>query len=193
MKPTITVEDIGGQNLERANKLLAGIPGGVRQAVKWSLIRAGRAGETEAGRFAAREYTITKQTFMKNVRYQSKIRGGAPGGGILSLEIEYAGKVLPLLTFNTSYSRGGRVRVQVKRASAGAVLDHAFAARVFGPMGIFERVGRPRFPVQQLYGPGTAHMMRNERVIDQMDEKIRETYEKRMETEINRILNGWGG
>ena len=58
---------------------------------------------------------------------------------------------------------------------------------------VFERVGSPRFPVEQKFGPSTGHMMRNEEVIEKMDETIRDTYEKRVEHEILRVLNGWGG
>lgn len=36
-------------------------------------------------------------------------------------------------------------------------------------------------------------MMRNEEVIEKMDETICDTYEKRVEHEILRVLNGWGG
>ena len=186
----IRVEQVGGESFERLSKVLAGIPGGIYRAAYGALQRAGDTAKTRAGQFAAKEYTISKGVFMKNVAVKSTV--SSAGGSGVSMNIRYAGAVLPLVTFNTSYSRGGRVRVQVKRASAGDVLDHAFAARAFGPMGIFERVGRPRFPVQQLFGPSTAHMMRNEQVIDQMDETIRETYKKRMEHEIMRVLNGWG-
>ena len=35
--------------------------------------------------------------------------------------------------------------------------------------------------------------MRNEDVIEQMDETVRETFERRAEHEILRVLNGWGG
>ena len=48
-------------------------------------------------------------------------------------------------------------------------------------------------PVEQKFGPSTGHMMRNEEVIEKMDETIRDTYEKRIEHEILRVLNGWGG
>ena len=108
------------------------------------------------------------------------------------MSISYAGSVLPLLTFNTKYSRDGRVQTQVKRNGGASTLQHAFVASIYGPVAVFERVGAPRFPVEQKYGPSTAHMMQNDRVIEQMDETIRETYEKRMEHEISRVLNGWG-
>ena len=52
---------------------------------------------------------------------------------------------------------------------------------------------RSWFPLKQLYGPSTAQMLNNEEILDKMDETMRVTYEKRIEHEINRILNGYGG
>jgi len=186
----IRIEEIGGKSLERANKILAGIPDGAIKASHSALKRAGDTAKTKAGQFAAAEYTINKGTFMSNVSSKSKISGDS--GGVVSMSISYAGSVLPLLTFNTKYSRDGRVQTQVKRNGGAATLQHAFAASIFGSVAVFERVGAPRFPVEQKFGPSTGHMMQNEKVIEQMDETIRETYEKRMEHEISRVLNGWG-
>lgn len=109
------------------------------------------------------------------------------------MSITYAGNVLPLLTFNTKFSRNGLIQTQVKREGATAVLEHAFAARVFGPIGVFERVTEKRFPIEQKFGPSTAHMMSSEQVVEKMDATVRETFERRLEHEITRVLNGWGG
>ncbi len=187
----IRIDEVGGRSLERANKLLAGIPGGAFKAAYASLKRAGDTAKTKAGQFAAAEYTINKGTFMSNVNMKSQLSGSS--GGVASMSINYAGNVLPLLTFNTKYSRDGHVQTQVKRNGGAASLQHAFVANIFGTVAVFERVGAPRFPVEQKYGPSTAHMMQNDHVIEAMDETIRETYEKRMEHEIARVLNGWGG
>ena len=54
----ITVDDVGGQSLERLNKILAGVPGGVWKAASAALKRAGDSAKTKAGQFAAAEYTI---------------------------------------------------------------------------------------------------------------------------------------
>lgn len=191
MSGVVSIKEVGANTLDRANKILAGISSGVFKAANAALKRAGETAKTKAGQFAAAEYTINKGAFMGNVKQKTHISGGA--GGVISMNISYAGSVLPLLTFNTKYSRGGRLQTQVKRAGGAAVLDHAFAARVFGPIGVYERLGASRFPVEQKFGPSTAHMMQNERVIEQMDKTISETYEKRMEHEITRVLNGWGG
>ena len=82
---------------------------------------------------------------------------------------------------------------KVKRNGGAASLQHAFTAKIFGPIAVFERVGSPRFPVEQKFGPSTGHMMQNEQIVEKMDETIRETFDKRVEHEILRVLNGWGG
>lgn len=186
----VRIDEVGGKTLDRASKLLAGIPGGAQRAASASLKRAGETAKTRAGQFAAAEYTISKGTFMSNTREKTNTSGV---GGTLSLSIRYAGAVLPLLTFNTRYSRGGLVQTQVMRNGGATSLQHAFVANVFGETAVFERIGKPRFPVEQKYGPSTGHMMRNEQVVAKMEETIQTTFESRMEQEILRLLNGWGG
>lgn len=187
----VRINEVGSNTLDRVNKILAGVPGGIWKATFAALRRAGDTAKTKAGQFAAEEYTINKGAFMGNVSQKVQISGGA--GGIVSMNISYAGSVLPLLTFNTKYSKGGRLQTQVKRGGGGGVLEHAFAASVFGPIAVYERVGSSRFPVEQKFGPSTGHMMQNDRVVEQMDKTITETYESRIEHEITRVLNGWGG
>ena len=186
---SIRVDNIGSENIDRINKILAGIPSGAFKVTYAALKRAGDTAKTKAGQFAAAEYTINKGTFMHNVTEKVRTEGGA--GGVAS--ISFAGTVLPLLEFNTRYSRGGQLTTQVKRNGGAATLEHAFAEKVFGPIAVFERVGAPRFPVEQKFGPSTGHMMQNENVVEKMDETIRDTFDKRVEHEILRVLNGWGG
>lgn len=185
----IRISEVGGNSLERVNKLLAGIPGGVFKATSAALKRAGDTAKTKAGQFAAAEYTISKGTFMSNVTEKTRISGG--GGGVTNLQISFAGSVLPLLSFNTKFSRDGHVQTQVKRNGGASTLERAFVANVFGSTAVFERVGTPRFPVEQKFGPSTGHMMQNEQVIEKMEQTISETYEARIEHEILRVLNGW--
>ena len=116
--------------------------------------------------------------------------GGSLSGGLASLGISFAGAVIPLLEFNTRYSKNGGMTTQVKRGG-GATLNHVFAARVFGPIAAYERLSKKRFPVEGKFGPSTAHMMQNDEVVDQMDTTTREVFDKRIEHEITRVLNGW--
>ena len=95
----IRVNEVGDDSLERVNKLLHNVPGGVYKAAFSALKRAGDTAKTRAGQFAAAEYTINKGDFMRNVHSKSHITGGA--GGVMGMSISFSGTVLPLLTFNT--------------------------------------------------------------------------------------------
>ena len=186
----IRIDEVNGRSLERINKLLAGIPGGVYKATYSALKRAGDTAKTKAGQFAAYQYTISKGDFMRNVSSKTKITGDTRS--VVGVSISFAGHVLPLLSFNTRFSRDGRVQTQVMHNGGATTLERAFVARAFGPVAVFERVGAPRFPIEQKFGPSTAHMMQNEQVIENMDKTIHETFDKRAEHEILRVFNGWG-
>lgn len=80
---------------------------------------------------------------------------------------------------------------QVKRSGGGGTLRHVFTANIGGRLGAYERLTSKRFPVEGKFGPSTAHMMQNENVTKGMVETIEETYEKRIEHEITRILSGY--
>src|SRR5690625_3374679 len=133
---TVRISDVGGDRLDRVTKILAGVPGGVWRATGSALRRAGDRAKSRAGQFAAEAYTIKKGDFMQNVRHKTHVNRDA--GGQISMSVSYAGNVLPLLTFRTRYSRNGKLQTQVKRDGVATVLDRAFAARVYGPIGVFE-------------------------------------------------------
>jgi len=123
----ISIDEASQGTIQRLNKILAGIPGGAYKAAYNAMKRAGDTAKTKAGQFAAAEYTISKSTFMSNVTEKTQISGGNSMGGVASLSISFAGTVLPLLSFNTRYSRDGAITTQVKRNGGAATLQHAFA------------------------------------------------------------------
>ena len=169
----IHVSETGGMNLDRANKVLAGLGDGkqLRNALYNAISRAGKSAKSDAGRFAANEYSITKATFNSNVRtfYHINYNGGKLSGGVVSCEVSFAGNVIPLIQFNTKFSRDGGVRTTVKRGSGGT-LEHAFIASI-GGYDVYERLTTKRFPLEKKYGPSAAHMMMNETVEERMDHR----------------------
>lgn len=187
---SIHISDVGENSLERVNEILSGFPNGALKATYAALKRAGATAKTRAGQFAAAEYAIKKRDFMQNVTTKTHVDGGR--SGVASLSISFAGNVIPLTTFQTTVGKDGRVYTRVKRSSAKKQLDHAFKAQMNNHTGIYERVGLSRFPVEQKFGPSTGHMMQNEEIVKKMEETVRSTYEKRIEHEIQRVMNGWG-
>ena len=186
----IEVREVGDFKLDRINKILSGVTNGIYKATHSALKRAGEKAKTEAGCFIAEEYVISKGGFMKNVTMTTDIKGG--GGGLTALNIIFRGSVIPLIEFKVKYSRGGTLTAQVKRGGGGTI-QRAFAARVFGPLRVFERVGTKRLPVEQKFGPSTAQMMANDKIVNAMTEVVKETFDERIEHEVWRLLSGVGG
>ena len=59
--------------------------------------------------------------------------------------------------------------------------------------GVFERETSQRFPVDELMGLSAAQMVGNERIVQELQEEAQEVINERLEHEIERILNGYGG
>lgn len=183
--------DIAEDSLDRVTKLLAGISGGVYKAVGSALTRAAAAGRTAAKQPVTREYSISQSEFLSQTRNINHFVRDTGGG--LSVVFGFRGNVIPLMKFNTRVNNSGQVVTQVKRSGAAATMDRAFTAQMGGHRGVYERLGVKRFPVEELYGPATPQMMySNEDVMDEIEDKMAETYEKRIDHEILRVLNGWG-
>ena len=184
--------DVVEEGLPRIQKVLAGVNGGWQRAVGSAIARAASAGKTEVKRAVTSEYAISQSLFLRATRninhFQKEIAGG------VSVVFGYAGYVIPLMSFATTVSGDGRVSTQVKRAGVRETLDNAFRAQMGGHTGIYERIGQNRFPVRELYGPATPQMMySNENVMDQMEDRMIAEYDKRIDHEVLRLMNGWGG
>lgn len=178
MSVQITLDDHGA--IERANKILANVPGGVSKAIASASKRAGDKGRSMAGTYAAQRYTLSKGSFMGKTRTRLTVHDG--------FTLSFTGGVIGLNRYIAKDKKPHGVYVRVKRSSGGGTLPHAF----FGPNGhVFERLGPPRLPIEKKAGPSGAQIMQNEEVIDLMDKTITEEFEKRMEHEINRILSGY--
>ena len=147
--------------------------------------RAAKAGKTQAARYASETYNISQGTFRSRCRISFNMSGGK--GGVASIEVLFAGAVIPLIEFQgTSGGPQGNVRVSPKQG--GGNLRSAFINAVYGTRGVWERVGRKRFPVEQKYGPSTGHMMQDEGVRDKLTDRMMEVFDSRIEHEISRIL-----
>ena len=185
------IVDVVEDSLDKATRLLAGINGGVYKAVGSALSRAAATGKTAAKQPVTKEYTISQSEFLARTRNINHFVRESSGG--ISVVFGFRGNVIPLMKFNTRVNGSGQIVTQVKRSGSAETLNRAFSAQMGGHKGIYERVGVKRFPVEELYGPATPQMMySNVEVTDEIERKVADTYEKRIDHEILRILNGWG-
>ena len=187
----VFIKEDAGLHLDRANRLLAGIGkgSGVFQAVGAAMKRAGQSAKSKAGSFASSRYYISAGGFKSHVKDKITMDGGNSSGGVTGVKLTFAGSVIRLIEFNTKFSKDGGVRVSVKKGGGG-VISKGFIVNT-GRMGIYERLGPSRLPIEQKFGPSAAHMMEDDEVVKQMEEHIVETFNQRIEHEIDRILNGW--
>lgn len=185
--PDVRIDDISKDKLDRINAVLSGIRNGsgAFEAIGAAMKRAAKAGEHEAARYASETYNITQGMFRSKCNISYKMSGGH--GGVTSIEILFAGSVIPLIEFGgTSGGPQGGVHVGPKRG--GGDLRSAFINEIYGQRGVWERVGKKRFPLEQKYGPSTGHMMQDNGVSEKLTNKILEVFDSRIEHEISRIL-----
>lgn len=185
----VKIDEVGQAKLDRVNAILAGIKNGsgAFRAIGAAMNRAAASGKTQAGRYAAETYNITKGSFMSKCRITSKLQGGH--GGVTSVELVFAGAVIPLIEFGGTKG-GPQGGVSASPKNSGGPIRSAFINAIYGQRAVWERVGRYRFPVEQLYGPSTGHMMQDEGVSEKLTQHIQEVFDQRIEHEITRILSG---
>ncbi len=188
----VYMDVIGDNGLDRATKLLAGIPDGVYRAVGSAIKRSAQHGLTVGMKIVSEEYAIDQSELKrrtKNINIIEKI-----GPGSYEVDFGYRGSVIPLIKYDTKVRNDGRIETRVLRQNARQQLDHAFIAQMGSHTGIFERETDERFPVRELFGPSAVQAFyAREKTTDKMGDALRDTYELRIEHEITRVLNGWGG
>lgn len=185
-------DEVGDIKMDRVTKLLAGIPDGVYRAVGSAIKRSAQHGLTVGMKIVAEEYAITQGELKQRTRNINTVE--KVGLGSYEVTFGYRGNVIPLIRFDTRINQEGRVSARVLRTNARAALDNAFVATVNGHTGVFEREGASRLPIKELFGPSAVQAFyARESTGDKMEEEIRKTYEGRIEHEITRVLNGWGG
>ncbi|WP_322199427.1 phage tail protein [Acutalibacter intestini] len=185
--------EITNKQIERVNLILSAVPGGAEKALSSVIKRATSTVKTKSTKAVSEVYAISQ----KDIRAESNItvKTQMADGGVVGT-VRYAGHAIPLYRFNVSPKRPAyheQVTAAVKRNSTPTALIHAFTAQMkSGHIGIFERDTRPRLPVSEKYGPSVPGMAGNLEIVEQVEEAAQETIEKRLEHEIERILNGYG-
>lgn len=187
---TLADESGGSRGLDRATKLLAGIPGGVQKAAESALNRAATSGRAGAAKEVGKDYTLKAADFKKYTKSSQHIQ---KSGNEISVGLNFRGYHVPLIRFNAKITSSGLYRVQVKRSSSGDTFKHVFRATMSsGHIGLFERSTKKRLPIEQKLGPSVPQMMgANQNLANSVGTNVRRVFEERMEHEITAILNGW--
>lgn len=185
------VEEAVEGEMERISKVLAGIPAGAEKAVGSALERAAQSGKTAGMKLVAQEYAIGQnklKSYTKNVNTIVRDTSGR-----YTVTFGYRGNLIPLLEYDTKVNKNGVVESKVLRSSTRKTIESAFVAKMGAHKGVYERETTERFPVRELFGPSAVQAFyAREEVVDAMEDTVLANYEKRIDHEIMRVLNGWG-
>jgi hypothetical protein len=175
----------------------------IDKAISRAALRAAEAGKTEAKRQIANEYTLPSSKIAKGLAAK-QLKEGA--------QLRIFSTVQALIDFQhkpkvSMPPAKGPVQVQVRKGDGSSELGHAFVAKIpSGHIGIFEREGEKRKSkdthgreiasskekdhIQELQGPSIVGMFKaNENVHASVEGVIRETFDKRIVHEVERLLN----
>lgn len=196
--------EVSEQTIDRIHTILAGVEKADEKVLKPALARGLMAGKTAAGKMVRQTYHISAGDFNSRgyMRYNSVTKNG---DGIIG-SIEYSGGVIPLMKFKVSPSTPKKrttPSAAVLKASSLVKFNrqkNVFVAQMkSGHIGIMERQKGTVSPatgkekLKELLSPAVPQMVGNEKVMQNVEERVNEVINQRIEHEIERLLSKNGG
>lgn len=183
--------EITSETIERVEALLSGIPRGAERALSNAINRGLSKVKTGATKRVRQVYTVQSSALTSAAN--TKINKASANN--LAGFVSFAGYKIPLYKFKVTPKASGTGR-QVKASvmkGGGTAFENAWIADMNSRTGVFERETARRFPAEEIMGLSAAQMVGNERVISEVEGEAQAVINERIEHEIDRILNGYGG
>lgn len=184
--------EISEETIDRVSTILAGVPKGAERALSNAINRGLSKVKTGATKRVKEVYTVQSSAF--NSETTTKIQRASAGN--LAGYIHFSGCKIPLYKFKVTPKAPGikkRVHAAVMKGGGATFADAFIAQMKSGHIGVFERETSSRFPVEEFMGLSAAQMIGNEKVIAEVEEEAQKLVNERIEHEIDRLLNGYGG
>lgn len=177
--------------IERIEKLLGNISDKVPKVIYRAINRAAASAKTEFGRKVREKYYVTQKAVLDTIDVKQAYLTDP------TAEVKSSGHNIPLYSFRVTPKdpqplRKKPVVVRVKRGGGGEVRSAFVAKMKSGHFGVFERAGKRRLPIGELYGPPVPIMMGNPSVIEWVETKAIGVLGNRLDHEITRALEGHG-
>lgn len=177
-------------NAELVEKALAETPKKVERAARMSINKVAGQVRTQMSREAAKEYFVSISSVRRTVTVKK-------AGRDLLAVLESKGLPISLAKFKVKPLRvqhkgkkNKKLRVRVKRSSAGATLDRAFVSTIGSGFGVFERSGKSRFPIKKLFGPAIPQMVGSDSVVEVIKETASTKLNGELVRQIKRLTGG---
>ena len=183
--------EISEETKARVGVLLSEIPKGPEKAFTNAINRALTRARTVIFQEVQGTYAIKKKVLDEYTKTDLQKASTNDVCGV----IRFAGTQIPLYKYdltNPKYPiQGMAVRAGQKTATT---FENAFIAKMkSGHLGIFERSSKPSLPIKEIMGSSMQSMAGNENIIEKASEEASKTLDARLEHEIHRLLNGYGG
>jgi len=154
-------------------------------AISRALNRAATNINSNIKKEVRKEYNIKASDISETLRKTNSSRSN------LKAEVRSSGALIPLDRFKVSPKtvnpkRKSKIKIAVKKDGLKTVMG-AFVADINGTK-IFQRVTKSRLPINRLFGPSVPQMLGNEEIRSEIERQGQETFNIRLEHEINRIL-----
>lgn len=184
---------LDAEHIERAELLLKNIPGGIDKAVVRAINRSVDRAQTATvkkvrDRYYIKAGDVRKTIKVKKANYSDQIA-----------IIRSTGSPVALSKFKITPSKPPQkrtkkpVRARVVKGEGGELKRRAFVAKMkSGHIGVFERAGKSRYPINQFYGPSVPQMLGHKSVVTYVKERAKEQLVSRLDHEIERLLRGAG-
>ena len=203
---------ISQETVNHIHAVLNGLPDADKKVLRPAMARGLSAARTTTAKEVKKTYHIS-QTAFKNSSFIKIKNVTQVNGGIIG-SIQYSGQNIPLIRFNvapkTPAPGKDAVTVSVKKTESPVKFNNAFIAQMPAKhIGVFERKGTwlmstrknkgktgntmHNEKIKELFGPSVPSMAGNTYVMDKVEARVKEVINKRIEHEIERLLNQNGG
>lgn len=219
----IHVAAAGSDALERAERMLEGIPNGIEKALNSAISRASAHLQSASKKAVRERYAISAA----NIRAEENVSVAYTYQNGVQAYVHFSGKRIPLYRFDGARpaqpvydtSRWVPVMLGVRAdgegkwrlvhpgtSAYGHVLkstsphqfQYAFVAKMeSGHTGIFERTGgmtsRSKDELEELFGPSVPQMLGNQEVAEKLTDEAVKSFEKNLDQYVYALLNGYVG
>jgi hypothetical protein len=154
-------------------------------ALARAINRSTDSGRTHMVRLVSKDTGISSSAVRKEVQ----ITKATPNSLVSRITIK--GRRLPLIAFSArgpepSRGRGRGVSYRLP-TGRGRISDAFIATMPTGHRGVFKRTGKPRLPIQQLYGPSLPHVFR--KYLPELEKHAKEVLPKNVKHELEFALS----
>lgn len=180
----ITFEIKPPPNLRQIAEKLVGIPGAMERAGRSAVNRTLKGGRQDVSRRVGARYTIPVAAVMSTIKTRvSGLTGEMKSKGARNP----SDKFLHRPTVRQNPGPPGGIFLNVVKGQGGN-LQRAFIQRTGG---IWERVGKERFPIHRFYSPSAPGMMAVKPVSSYVVAKMEERLKINLEHEAAAVINGF--